>query len=303
MAFGRIALSLCVCLALGRQDPLIPIAPGVLMPYINMGGTAKSPDHPDAYSNYSLFLALGGRGLDAALTYGEPLQRQVARAVKESGIPREDIFVTSKIPCCPGEAGEDIWCSDARYNGSVADSIQLDIDQLGSIDLMLLHWPCHTVEATLARYAEMEAALAAGKTRAIGVSNFNASLLEALAQVAKTPPAVNQCGYSIGAHDSFHHPELGGTDKTVAYCKEHNITYAAYSPLGGLDGLHILTDPTVVAVAASHGVSPAQVCLRWLVQQGIQAVTAAHDKTYIAEDIDVFSFNLTADEMQLLSAL
>lgn len=89
----------------------------------------------------------------------------------------------------------------------------------------------------------------------------------------------------------------------VAFCQAHGISYSAYSPLGGLDGIDVFNDPTVKAIGKAHGVSAAQVALRWLVQQNITVVTAANNLEYIKEDIDLFSFSLTATEMQTLAAL
>merc|ERR1719272_2395825 len=177
----------------------------------------------------------------------------------------------------------------------------MDLKLLGPVDLILLHWPCTTHEATLAAYSGLEDALAAGKTRAIGVSNFNATLLDALLPQMKVKPAVNQCGHSIGAHNASHNPLLGGGDDTVKFCKANGISYSAYSPLGGLTGTDVFKDPTVIAVGKAHNVSPAQVALKWLVQQNITVVTAADNAEYIKEDIDLFSFELTVAEMATLA--
>ena len=212
-------------------------------------------------------LASGGRGLDTALTYGKATQLEVAAAVKAAvaqGIPRSDIFVTTKIPCCPteisfGKGG----CSEAP--GSAADNIAADIEQLGGpVDLILMHWPCSTHEQTAAVYTALEDALAAGKTRAIGVSNFNASELEALVQRTKVKPAVNQCNHAIGAHKDSYRPTVGADDATVRWCQSNNVSYSAWSPLGGIakSGVNIFKDPTVLGIAKAHGVGAAQVALR-----------------------------------------
>ena len=281
----------------------VTIAPGVEMPFVNLGGVAGSAHR----SNYSAFLAVGGRGLDTALSYGDVTQGKVAAAVKASPVPRSEIFVTTKIPCCPGNwDGQPIKsCSTPEFSGSAAADVALDTKILGKVDLMLLHWPCETAEQTLAAWAELEAAQAAGRTRAIGVSNFNGTLLAQLLPKMKVKPAVNQCGHSIAAHNSSAstHTVMGGGDDTVAFCKEHGISYSAYSPLGGLSGLDVFKDPTVIKVAAAHQVSAAQVALRWLVQQNITVVTAANELDYIKEDLNVFSFALSAQEMRTLAAL
>lgn len=280
-------------------DHRVTIAPGVDMPYVNLGGVSSRP------SNYSAFLALGGRGLDTALTYGDPTQEKVAAAIKATDVPRDEIFLTTKVPCCPRQFdGKPLaYCQKPEFSGSITKDVEEDVKILGKIDLLLLHWPCDTVEETMAAWTQLEAALDAGHTRAIGISNANASLLAEMLPKMKAKPSVNQCGHSIGAHNSSHNPELGGDDATVAFCQENGISYSAYSPLGGLNGLDVFKDPTVIAVAKMHSVSPAQVALRWLVQQNITIVTAADEFDYIKEDIDLFSFALTEQEMAELSAL
>jgi diketogulonate reductase-like aldo/keto reductase len=273
----------------------IEIAPGVNMPFVNLGGVLSSP------SNYSEWLRLGGTGLDTALTYGDIVQRQVAAALAQTTVKRSDIFVTTKVPCCPLTGSG--HCQDPEFNGSIASDIKKDIDILGHVDLLLLHWPCDTYAQTLQAYTDVEQALKSGVTRAIGVSNFNASLLERLAKDAKVKPAVNQCGHSVGAHNASHNPQIGGDDATAKYCADHAISYSAYSPLGGLNKVDIWTNLTVQKIAKEHGVSPAQVALRWLVQQSITVVTAADKASYESEDMDVFSFSLTDDEMATLASL
>lgn len=276
----------------------ITIAPGVEMPLANLGGVSSAP------SNYSAWLDVGGRGIDTALTYGDATQKSVAAAMAATSVARKDIFLTSKVPCChdyplPGIAHD----CQGEYNGTALESIKKDFAILGKMDLILLHWPCATTEQTVAAYADLETALEQGMTRAIGVSNFNSTLLAAMLPQVKVAPAVNQCGHSVGAHNASHNPNLGGDDATVKWCAAHGISYSAYSPLGGLNGLDIFKDATVKRIAAVHSVSPAQVALRWLVQQEISIVTAADSEAYCAEDVDLFSFELTTAEMGTLAAL
>jgi diketogulonate reductase-like aldo/keto reductase len=226
------------------------IAPGVIMPTVNLGGVESKP------SNYSAFLAMGGVGLDTALTYGVPTQTSVGAAIKASGLPRSKVFVTTKIPCCPQPI---VGSMCANYSGSkVPAEIQADLDQLGvpEVDLMLLHWPCDTMEETVAAYKYMEDMVTQKKARAIGVSNFNASQLSDLMKQTNVKPAINQCGFSIGIPDRS---ELGRDAATRKYCKDNSIFYEAYSPLGGLSKINVLGDKDVVAIAAKHGVSAAQV--------------------------------------------
>jgi len=253
-------------------------------------------------SNYSSWLTVGGRGLDTALTYGDTVQQEVAAAMDSSSVPRDQIFLTTKIPCCPFSLTKS--CSDPEFGGTAAQSIARDIKLLGRpVDLLLLHWPCDHLADTLSSYAALEDALAKGLTRAIGVSNFNASMLKKILPAVKVKPAVNQCGHSIGAHNASHNPGFGGNDETVQFCQKHDISYSAYSPLGGLTGTDVFKDPTVIAIGKKHNVGPAQVALRWLVQQKISVVTAGNNPVHQAQDLDLFSFSLTKGEMQQLGAL
>eukprot|EP01050_Picozoa_sp_SAG11_P008583 SAG11_NODE_766_length_7274_cov_11.526690_5_plen_282_part_00 len=266
----------------------------------------------------ALWLAQGGRGLDTANSYNN--QDQIGAAVRASGLPRSAIFITTKIYCA------------GNTSGAVA-AIDSDLKQLGvpSVDLMLIHRPypypgspeqCHDVAGRAATWKGLEQAFKAGKTHAIGVSNFNSSELAALLETATITPAVNQCKLSVGSHD----------DKTIAFCKQHKIhcecalaiclrnrrlvvlrkqckanpgiftTVAAdeaYSPLRGGE----MELPAVKKIAAAHSKSGAQVVLRWIIQQGHLVATSSDKASWDREDLDLFDWELTAAEMATLSAL
>ena len=179
----------------------------------------------------------GGRGIDTALTYGDDVQK-VAASVAKSGVPRSDIFLTTKVPCCPNVfgargVGRGAQCGPTtpEFNGSIANDVSRNLKLLGPSppDLTLLHWPCDTFEQTLSAWRGLEAALQDGKTRAIGVSNFNATLLAKLLPHMKIKPAVNQCGHSIGHHTlnqtaaTSRQGYTGGEDATVSFCANHGI--------------------------------------------------------------------------------
>ena len=273
--------------------PSVRIAPGVDMPLLNFG---FQKDHAAA-------IRLGVRGIDTALVYGDHQQREVGRAVAESGVDRTEFFVTTKIPCCPGNDFTNRSATCRRKRDPNAD-VEHDLKMLGMeyVDLLLLHWPCDDPKETLAVYRSLEAYAAAGKARAIGVSNFNASQLATLrAEVLASPPAVDQCGFSIAGHTDS---TWGRDDATHAACAASNCTYSAYSPLGGWakgGTSHVLNDPTVKSVAAAHNRSTAQVALRWVVQQGIVAVTSSDNLDHIQGDLEVFDFALTDEEMTTLA--
>lgn len=270
--------------------PTVPIGPGVDLPLIS-----------DGVSNRTLWIESGGRGLDTALSYGDADMVNVGEAVRASGLPRDAFFVTSKIPCCPARRFPFPYAHECSGHNATAD-VEHSLRVLGMerVDLMLMHWPCDEWEDTLKLWRAMEPLVATGKTRAIGVSNFNASALNRLLDAASVKPAVNQNGFSIAGHDQT---LWGRDDATVVASRAAGVAYMAYSPLGGWTQVDVLHDPTVLAVAAAHNVSAAQVALRWVVQQGIAAVSSARKPEYVQEDLDIFAFNLTADEMSRLAAV
>jgi len=279
--------------------PRVEIAPGVKMPLINFG----------VQNNHTMAIELGARGLDTANVYGDKQQREVGEAVHTAvanGIPRGELFVTSKIECCPGGHFAGSWVKGKVMclgRSDPSKNIARDFDVLGLdyVDLMLLHWPCDDMEDSIKTYRAMEPLVQSGKAKAIGVSNFNASALEVLLQRVTVKPAINQCGFSIAGHTL---DLWGRDDATREACIANNITYSAYSPLGGWakgGTSHVLNDPTVNAVATAHNTSAAAVALRWVTQQGIVAVTSSDKATHVAGDLASFDLVLTADEMAKLA--
>ena len=298
---GSVARSSSMQLAM---QPSVEISPSVYMPLLSFGVTNSS----------SLFVSLGGRGLDTAFDYGDSAQAEVGSAVAKSGLPRSELFVTTKIPCCPSAFVADSTYSDhchsRRSPNQTAADIAHDLQVLGLsyADAILMHWPCDSAEDTLATWRVLERAAFAGQTRAIGVSNFNSSALESLLLQARIKPALNQVAYSIGNHNGtrYRNQTWGRDDSTRALCKKAGVTLQAYSPLGGwaLGGTsRILHDPTVLSVAAAHNRSAAAIALRWVVQQGIPLVTSSDSKEYDLEDLSIFSFNLSTAEMNKLAAV
>jgi diketogulonate reductase-like aldo/keto reductase len=303
--------------------PTATIAPGVHLPFLTMGGVNRTdyPFYPD-YSNYTLWASLGGTGFDTAWEYRT--QAGVSRAMVASGVPREELFLTTKIPgslhggCCgcPG-AGPPGTClakchgvcfpASGHYRASDAAAyIKKDLQILKDngvdyIDLLLLHEPCdflapypyNASAETSAVYGAMEAALLSedpamkGRIKAIGVSNFGVQQLKLLSQTnPRTVPAVNQCRMSLGEYDA----------ETHAYCTKHGITYQAYSTLHG--NIH---DPVVESIAAKHNVSVVEVTMRWVTQLGVPIVTASENPAHDLSDMSIFGFELSDEEMAALS--
>jgi diketogulonate reductase-like aldo/keto reductase len=274
-------------LALACAGDRLEIAPGVCMPYASDGDVMKHGQVNDTAAA-ALWLAAGGRGLDTAWSYDfggyGHAQRQVGVAIAASGVPREEIFLTTKIPC---------GASASEVDALVA----YDLEQLmlPYVDLLLIHKPtapaCNSSAQVALTWARLQTVLAAGKTRAIGVSNFDGATLAELlaAPTTSVTPAVNQI--------SFH---VSGIDRaTVAYCASKGIRIEAYSPFGHT-GAPVLSMPAVLAVAHELNKSAAQVALRFIVQSGHSFVTASGSTAHDAEDLAVFGFSLSAAQMAAL---
>jgi diketogulonate reductase-like aldo/keto reductase len=261
---------------------------GVQLPALGLGVFQTPPEETVAAVRAAL--DLGYRHIDTAAAYGN--EREVGRAIRDSGVPREDIFIETKI-----------WISDYGYDetlhGFDKSAAKLGVDQ---IDLLILHQALPSdFDKTLAAYRALEKLLADGKVRAIGVSNFMVDHLTTLLDTASVVPAVNQ----LEIHPYFQQRDVLGFDN------DHGILNQAWSPIGGItfypgygeDRTSVLDDPAVTAIAAAHGKSPAQVLLRWGIQQGRSVIPKSTKRHRIAENIDVFDFELTTDELTALDAL
>lgn len=267
----------------GLVDNLAPfeIAPGVVMPALNLG---HPDDSTDVASGVELWVSLGGTGMDTAYDYNN--QQEVAAGIKGAiakGASRKDLFLTTKI-------SPSVCTREAALN-----AVKEDVKELGNLvpDLVLHHFPCerhHAMGSNADVWKGLQDALSQGLTRSIGVSNYEAKELNEVFAVGGVKPALNQCAMSIGSHD----------DATIAFCKSHNITYEAYSPLRHLN----LTDARITPIASAHNVSTAQVALRWISQQGIVVATSPGMKReYVVEDLALGDFTLTDGEMATLSAI
>jgi len=290
------ALAFTGAVASASIPPTITIAPGVEMPMLSFG-----------IANHTLFIEHGGRGLDTGLVYGDDNQRETGQAAINSGLKRSDLFVIDKIPCCTSKFPDHICDPGARDPSSdiTHDYATIGLDY---VDVMMLHWPCDSMEATVAAYTKIEKLVASGKARTAGVSNFNATFLEAFVKKVTIKPALNQVGLAIGSHTAAE-SLWGRDDVTFAKTKELGITPMAFAPLGsymkwiGDRYIDIFHDPTVSAVAAAHNRSNAQIGLRWVAQHGIPLVTRSSSAEHIDQDFEIYDFELTSEEMDRLSAL
>ncbi|MCX4409677.1 MULTISPECIES: aldo/keto reductase [unclassified Streptomyces] len=261
---------------------------GVEMPALGLGVFQTPPDETRAAVTAAL--DLGYRHIDTAAAYGN--EREVGQAIRDSGVAREQIFIETKI-----------WISDYGYDealrGFDKSAAKLGVDR---IDLLILHQALPSdFDKTLAAYRALEKLLADGRVRAIGVSNFMVDHLTALLDATTVVPAVNQ----LEIHPYFQQRAV------LDFDDQHHILNQAWSPIGGITfypgyGEHrrsVLEDPAVTAIAETHGKSPAQVLLRWGIQHGRSVIPKSTKRHRIAENIDVFDFALTADELKALDAL
>ena len=259
---------------------------GVEMPALGLGVFQTPPD----VTRNAVQAALGSgyRHIDTAAAYGN--ERQVGQAVHSSDLNRSEIFLETKI-----------WISDYGYDetlhGFEKSARKLGVNQ---IDLLILHQPLPSAfDRTLEAYRALETLLADGKVRAIGVSNFMVAHLATLLDRATVVPAVNQ----IEVHPYFAQREVQD------FGAEHGILTQAWSPIGGItfyrDGSHgsTLNDPVIGDIATAHGKSPAQVMLRWGLQQGRSVIPKSTKPSRIAENINVFDFELSADELTAIDDL
>lgn len=260
--------------------PMVQLNNGILMPQFGLG-TFLQPSDAVCEQSCRTALKAGYRHIDTAHAYND--KAGVGRAVKESGIPREEIWVTSKL--WPNEYGE----------GKTAQAIDAMLErmQLDYIDLLYVHQP---VGDFVGAWKDMEKAVAAGKVRALGISNFDANdeVFNRIMEAATIKPAVLQMECHPYAQ------RLAVREKA----KTHNIQVECWFPLGGaMSNGALLKDPTIMEIAKAHGKTAAQVILRWHIQEGFSVIPGASNPDYIKENIDIFDFTLTDDEMAEMRGL
>ena len=249
---------------------------GVKIPQLGLG-VYLTKDGPDTVNSVKWALEAGYRHIDTAMIYGN--EKSVARGIKESGIKREDIFITTKL-----------WNEDIRQ-GRTLEAFEKSLDALETdyVDLYLIHWPADGYEKA---WKEMEKIYKSGRARAIGVSNFEVHHLETLMKNATVKPAVNQ----IESHPYFTNQPL------IDYCRDMDIVTEVWSPLGGTGG-NVLENETLKALAEKYGKSPAQIVIRWDIQRGVVVMPKSTHKDRIASNMQVFDFELSDDDMAIISEL
>jgi 2,5-diketo-D-gluconate reductase A len=257
--------------------PTVRLNNGVEMPQVGFGVFLVPAD--EVVEPVRAALDAGYRLIDTAKLYGN--EEGVGRAIRESGLPRDDVFVTTKV-----------WNSDHGYDTTLrAFDESQKLLGLDVVDLYLIHWPTPKRNLFVETWKALETLYADGRVRAIGVSNFNVPHLQRLLDETTVVPAVNQ----IELHPGFPQEELR------AFHAQHGVVTESWSPLGRGHGL--LDNPAVTSIAATHDRTPAQVVLRWHLQLGCAVIPKSTHAERIAENFDVFDLELTDAEMATLSAI
>lgn len=256
--------------------PTVELHDGVEIPQLGFGVFQVLPEITQKVVEEAL--AAGYRHIDTAAAYRN--EEGVGAAIAATGIPREEIFVTTKL-----------WNSEQGYDSTLlAFESSLERLRLDRVDLYLIHWPMPAEDRYLDTWRAFERVRGEGGTRSIGVSNFRVEELERLQAEAELQPTVNQ----IELHPRLQQVELR------AWHAEHGVATEAWSPLAQGE---VLTEEAIVAVAENHGKTPAQAILRWHLQIGNIVFPKSVTPERIRENIEVFDFELEEDEMEAIAGL
>ncbi|MFK4638069.1 aldo/keto reductase [Paenarthrobacter histidinolovorans] len=273
---------------MGSMNTELTLNNGVTMPALGLGVFQSPPEQTTAAVEAAL--ATGYRHIDTAAAYGN--EREVGQGIRNSGLDRSEVFIETKV-----------WVSDYGYDQTrhawEKATAKLGVDYL---DLLILHQPApDRFDKVIAAYKALESLLAEGKVRAIGVSNFMPHHLKQLLAATDVVPALNQ----VELHPYF----IQGNVQEANH--EHGVLTQAWSPIGGITFYpgwgearrNVMEDPTIADIAGRHGKSPAQVMLRWHLQQGRSAIPKSTNPARISENFDVFDFELSQAELGAIDAL
>lgn len=258
---------------------------GVTIPCVGYG-TFRTPADV-AEQAVADAIEVGYRHIDTAAVYGN--EEAVGKGIKDSGIDRHRLFVTSKL-----------WNTERGYE-STKKALDESLEKLGMdyLDLYLIHWPANqkqfgdrAAEINAETWRAMEDAYHEGKIRALGLSNFMPHHVIDLMKTAKVAPAVDQ----IEVHPGWPHTQ------EVKYLQDHNILVEAWGPLGG-QGAKVLTNPTMEKLAAKYGKTTAQISLRWILQQGVLPLPKSVHPDRMVQNAQIFDFELSDEDMKTISEL
>ncbi len=266
-------------------DSLYHLNNGVTIPCVGYG-TFRTPADV-AEQAVADAIDVGYRLIDTAAVYGN--EEAVGRGIKDSGINRHRLFVTSKL-----------W-NDHRGYDKAKQTLDETLErlQMDYLDLYLIHWPANekqfgarAAEINAETWRAMEEAYHEGKIRALGVSNFMPHHIIELMKTAEVAPAVDQ----IEVHPGWPHVE------EVKYLQAHNILVEGWAPLGG-QGAEVMTNPTILQLAEKYDKTPAQLCLRWLIQRGVLPLPKSVHKERMVQNTQLFDFEISDEDMQKITAL
>lgn len=269
--------------------PSIKLSSGTSIPQIGLGVWQASNDETERAVRFALDVA-GYRHIDTAAIYGN--EEAVGRAIRASRVSREEIFVTTKL-----------WNADQGYDSALR-AFDASLARLGTdyVDLYLIHWPLLDDQRIVRTWEALEKLADSGRAKAIGVSNFEPRHLQLILDRKGRVPAVDQ----VELHPHFPQQRLR------AFAKQYGIAIESWSPLGGTSRSGwgpnskpnvLLSDPLVVRIAERHGKSPAQVLVRWQVQNGLIVIPKSVHEDRIAQNIDVFDFELSDEDLRELATL
>ena len=258
--------------------PTISLNDGTTIPQLGFGVFKVDPDVTERIVSDAL--EIGYRHIDTAAIYGN--EAGVGRAIAASGIPRDELYITTKL------------YNNDHGTQSAIDAMDLSLEKLGLdyVNLYLIHWPRADLDLYLDTWLTLEQLKADGKTRSIGVSNFHRAHLDRIIAASDTIPVVDQ----IELHPAFAQRELR------EFGAEIGMQIEAWGPLG--QGKYdLFGEPAIEAAAAAHGVSRAQVAIRWHIQNGVIVFPKSNSRERVAQNFDVFGFELTTEQMASIDGL
>lgn len=258
--------------------PTLTLNSGTTIPQLGLGTWPM--DDVEAAGAVEAAAEVGYRHFDTATKYGN--EAGVAEGIRRSGLPRDEVFLTTKLD------------GEFQGEGRAADGLQAALDRmkLDYVDLLLIHWPLPQRGQFVSTWQTFEQLKADGRARAIGVSNFTAAHLTVLAAETDTVPAVNQIQLT----------PFVPRETQRAYATAHGILTASWSPLGG-SGARVTTEPVIAEIAAAHGKTPGQVVLRWHVQNGLIVIPKSADPARMAENLRLFDFELNETDLAVIATL